>query len=479
MNTPSRSLGPDPRVAVALEFLHALGGVLALPWHALRFAFARDRWRSSVRHALDAPIGIPAGSRTAAEVPHRDSSPAATQNCWFLSSAEPSGEIHALSFAHHLNAGPAAPPLIGFGGQRSSDAGIEIVGDPVSQARMGLGVVGALPFYLRLLTAAARAFRERRPSVLVMVDSPALHLPLARIAKRYGVPSVHFVTPQYWGWAPWRVRGYARAVDRALAILPFEPTWFREQGVQVELVGHPLQDALEQVPRKPSDPNGNRLVILCGSRGSVIDRNLPWMLPIAQELAEQHPGLELVLPQSEDRHIERIREHLRAAGAIDQVRVEVGQLHESIAGARAALSVSGTVLLDLLHHRIPTVVVYRLTSRVEAWLGRHALLVPYFSSINLLAGEEACPEFSFLGDGPREAVTLALKGLWEAGAARDNCVAGLERAAERLGPPGAVPRAVAVAWNFAGSAPSGAAPGPLGGPSEEIQETVKGAPAGE
>ncbi len=466
-SAPSRLRGPDPRWAVALELLRSAWGVVLLPWHALRFAMDRPRWRRGVQQALEAQA---AGERA---IEARSDFPATTPpGPWFLSSAEPSGEIHALSFVRELRRRGTPPELIGFGGERSAREGIELVGDPVSQARMGLGVVGALPFYLRLLTSAARAFRERRPAVLVMVDSPALHIPLASIARRYGVPSVHFVTPQYWGWAPWRVRGYARSVDRALAILPFEPHWFRDQGVDVEFVGHPLQDALAAVPSEPSREDGQRLLLMCGSRGSVIDRNLPWMLPLALGLAEREPGLEIVLPQAEERHVERIRGHVEALGAGDRVRIEVGDLHGSLAGARAALSVSGTVLLDLLHHRIPTVVVYRLTSALEAWLGRHALLVPHFSSINLLAGAEVCPEFSFLGDGPQEQVAQALADLWRPGPAREACAAGLERAAARLGPPGAVPRAVDAATRVALGGPSGPN-------SREFDETLKALPGRE
>ena len=48
---------------------------------------------------------------------------------------------------------------------------------------------------------------------------------------------------------------------------------------------------------------------------------------------------------------------------------------------------SGTILLDLLHHRLPTVVVYRLKRRWMAALQDRALTVPYFASTNLLAGE--------------------------------------------------------------------------------------------
>src|SRR5438874_10358663 len=108
------------------------------------------------------------------------------------------------------------------------------------------------------------------------------------IAQRYGVRTVHFVTPQYWAWAPWRVHAYARTVDRALSILPFEPAWFARRGVRVAHVGHPLLDELE-LSRSPPDSMGTaraptsgsparELVLLPGSRAGVIARNLPWML---------------------------------------------------------------------------------------------------------------------------------------------------------------------------------------------------------
>jgi lipid-A-disaccharide synthase len=133
------------------------------------------------------------------------------------------------------------------------------------------------------------------------------------------------------------------------------------------------------------------------------------------------------------------------ANASSWTRLEIGDLHGVLARARCALSVSGTILLDLLHHDLPAVVVYRLDSGAEVWLKDHLLTVPWFSSVNLLAGEEIYPEFCFHGDGPRDRVGDALRRCYNDAAWREHCRAGLVRARARLGPPGACDRAAAHA----------------------------------
>ena len=100
------------------------------------------------------------------------------------------------------------------------------------------------------------------------------------------------------------------------------------------------------------------------------------------------------------------------AGASDWVQSRVGQACTQLAGARAhsAFSVSGTVLLDLLHHRLArrwSCTGYRTGARAGPTV--HFLTAPYFASVNLLAGrDQAYPEFCFHGEGPRDAVRAAL-----------------------------------------------------------------------
>src|SRR5262249_50987267 len=155
------------------------------------------------------------------------------------------------------------PRLVGFGSARLEAAGVEIAGNPIERAQMGFsGIASSLPYYTALLRDAATKLRDERPHVCLAIDSPARHVPLMHISARYGVPTRHFVTPQYWGWAPWRVRGYRDAVDRALSILPFEPRWFARRGVDVAHVGHPLLDELARVTPRVAERARGELVLL-------------------------------------------------------------------------------------------------------------------------------------------------------------------------------------------------------------------------
>lgn len=445
MGAEAKASGPAPAAAVGIELARALGGLLLLPGR-----LALDLARRDARRAeLLAELGR--------EHPLRPARPAA----WprgrplrvMISCAEASGEIHGrsllLALRRHLAELDQPPPeVLALGGPRLAAEGARLVARPVEAAAMGFGAARALPYWLGVLRDATRALADARPDVLVPVDSPALHLPLARIAARYGVPSVHFVTPQYWGWAPWRVGPYARAMTRALSILPFEPEWFARRGVRVEHVGHPLLDALAGIEATRPPADSRTLVLLAGSRRATIERNLPWMLERVAELAPRLPGLAVEILQEDPAGARLARELVASSPLAGDVAVVEGPIHPHLATARAALSVSGTVLLDLVAHRLPTVVLYRLGRRTE-WARRRLLVAPWFASVNLLAGRELLPEFAFAGDGPRGEVASALERCYNGDAWRAACMAGLDEVAQRLGPPGAAQRAAAAVLEVA------------------------------
>ncbi len=436
----SRRKTLGPRTAVALEALRALGaGVLLLP-RTLVYLLRRRRLVAELAGDLSEPAEV-----EAAPPPTLPDRPLRV----FLSCAEPSGEIHAVRVAGALRAELAGRrfQLVGLGGERLRSAGVETLADPLERAAMGSDVLKSLPFYLRLLTSVARSWRESPPDVCLFVDSPALHVPMAHMAKRYGIPVAHLATPQYWGWAPWRVRGYRRAVDLALSILPFEPSWFRRHGVRVAHVGHPLLDSPAFDQEATTPPVDGPLLLLPGSRSSVIARNLPWMIATASRLRLSRPHTRVVLPHGRAELRPEIEAIVKASGASDWIEVDTGELHETLAKGSAALSVSGTVLLDLLHHRLPTVVVYRVPSGWKRFLARHLLTVPWFASVNLLAGHELLPEFLIRGQGEsaEREVCEELLACYKDGPRRSERIAGLDEARKRLGPRGATLRAARFA----------------------------------
>ena len=433
--------GPDPRAAVRLELARTALSMAAVPWHVLTFLVRRGALRREIASDLRQPAAIDDPP------PHRRSSRPLRV---FLSCAEPSGELHASNFLRELKSIDPGVTVAGLGSRRFADAGVVTLADPVQRATMGFrGVLGSLPFYVDVLERSAAHFRDARPDVAVLVDSPALHVPLGRIARRYGVPVLHFVTPQHWAWAPWRASGYARSVDRALTILPFERAWFARRGVPVAHVGHPLLDELASVPHALDPDASSTIAVLPGSRSGVIDLNLPWMLAVLKAFRVERPEVNVVVVQAGDRHVARIGAHIAEAGAGEWARVETGDLHGSLSRARAAFSVSGTVLLDVLHHRLPTVCIYRVANRRGVLIYRQALITPFFASINLLAAREVVSEFCFHGRGPFETARHAIERIYSDGAYRLESRRALDVAADRLGPPGASRRAALHALELA------------------------------
>jgi len=458
--------GPPPALAVAFEFVRALAGLLVAP---LRFAYhacvARGR-RAEVEELLARSAAEGGGGAT--PIPALDAAALADAASdgglrVFVSCAEVSGEIHGRRFVERLRERAAAvgapePSFTGLGGERSREVGVATVGDPVSRSAMGFGVVLAIGFYVKLLVAAARHLRATRPQVMVCVDSPALHVPLGRLARRYGVPVVHFVTPQYWGWAPWRVGGYRSAVDLGLSILPFERAWFERRGVPTAHVGHPLLDRLASVPARDEPLDDGPIALMPGSRSGVIGRNLPWMLETLAGASADSPlaRARFVVALGRADLEPLVREIVDASAIADRVEVRVGDLHEVLGACSAALTVSGTVVLDVAHHLLPMVVLYRLGHAFEVALVGRLLTVPHFASVNLLAGREVVPEFGFAGDGPRAEVRARLEELVRPGAAREACIAGLRDAVRAAGDHLAVERA--AAWALAVAAGRGEIP---------------------
>lgn len=428
--------GSGARRAVAGEIARAAGNALGMPFRAAGYLLRKQALRRALAVDLESAASV-------AEAPAPRAMPARPLRL-FVASAEPSGEHHAVHLIRALRSelahlGAPAPEILALGGAATRAEGVETLGDPLARAAMGLDPLRSLPFYARLLTHTGEALARFRPDLCVPVDSPALFVPLARITRRAGLRNVHFVAPQYWAWAPWRVRAYRDAFERALTILPFEPAWYARHGMATLHVGHPALDGLPPAP-PPDDPRRTTLVLLPGSRSSVVARNLPWMLARAAELRARHPGLEVVLPHSRAERRAELEALLREAGA-DWVRLAVGALHAELGRARAALSVSGTVLVDLLHHRLPAAVIYRVDGAFGASVAGQILTVPWFSPVNLVARRAVYWEACFHGEGPRAECLAHLERALFDDAFRTRNRAELEAVAARLGPSGAVARA--------------------------------------
>ncbi|MDP6940460.1 MAG: lipid-A-disaccharide synthase [Planctomycetota bacterium] len=314
----------------------------------------------------------------------------------FISCGDASGEAHTLRILKELQNRNPEVTAVGFGSQKLKDAGLDCW-EPLADLNvMGFRDVAAqLPLFFRCVYRFAKELHQNPPDVVLLVDYPGLNRHLLRIAKRANVPVVDFVAPQLWGWAPWRIEDFKKA-DRLLTILPFEEDWYRKRGAKPVYIGHPLGDSMES-PSVEEIPVPNEILehsdwvgLLPGSRRREIRQNLPLLLEAAELLQKENPKTRFVLPLNRDSAWE-VADSLLSSSSV-QILPAPGSFYSVLPHLKAAWVASGTASLEVAARGVPTVVVYRVESRLGDWMARHALAVPHIGSLNLIAGRKLVPE---------------------------------------------------------------------------------------
>ncbi len=289
--------------------------------------------------------------------------------------------------------------FIGMAGPAMLEAGCVALAHIEQLSVMGLvEVLRAYPRLRRLRDELGTRLVAARPAVLVGIDVPDFNLGLERRLKRAGIATVHYVCPQAWAWRPGRARHLSAAVDKLLALLPFEETFFAGHGVACRFVGHPLADALPLEPDRAAARaelgivRGPSLVaLLPGSRGQEIARLAPAFAAGVAALRQVRGELAVVACAAHAGQIDRLRRAVSGAAPGLKVDYLHGRARELLSAADVALVASGTATLEAMLCRAPMVVGYRLAP-LSYHIIRRMISIPRIALPNILAGEDLVPE---------------------------------------------------------------------------------------
>ena len=362
---------------------------------------------------------LAAGEATTAPAPPPPAAAAAAapdrEVTLFLAAADPSGETHALRLVDQLVEQQVPIHWLGLGGRRLEEAGVELLADLTSRPVMGfLPVLRRIPFFCGAFARTLACLERERPDLVILVDSPALNLVLGREARRLGLPTLYYICPQLWGWAPWRLKSFARAASAALCIFPFEPPLFRAAGVHAGFSGHPVADTIAAAPPpRPAPESGSTptLALLPGSRPGDIALHLPLMVRAAALLRQEGRRFRAVVAQADPRRRAEIVEMLRRLPGGEEIETSP-DLAQVLGRARLALVKSGTGSLETALRGVPNIVLYVVGSSLLRAAARRLLTVPWFASANLIAGKEVVPELLLLRGEARRLYAETQK-LWD------------------------------------------------------------------
>jgi lipid-A-disaccharide synthase len=308
-----------------------------------------------------------------------------------LACGETSGDLYGAELVRNLDL--PALSVFGLGGDRLASEGMTLFAHTRDLAVVGLVEVLAHLGRLRSIFQALLAEADRDPpAAAVLIDYPDFNLRLARELKARKIPVVYYVSPQLWAWRRGRIRQIQQAVSRMLVIFPFEEALYREAGVSVTFVGHPLVDLVSRPPdpsaflrRHGLDPSREVVALLPGSRPREVAHNLPPLKGAVERLRRKRGDLQFTLAAAPG--LSEASSELSSLG----VRVIPDETPAVLASATLALVASGTATVEAALLGTPMVVVYRLSPLTYA-LGRPFVRVPHFAMVNLIAGREIVPE---------------------------------------------------------------------------------------
>jgi lipid-A-disaccharide synthase len=390
----------------------------------------------------------------------------AIERRFLIVAGEASADAHAARMIQNLEQ-LGTTRVRGVTGPALAAAGAERVVDMNELAVIGFsGVVARLP---RILTAYRRLLAESetfRPDAAVLVDSPGFNFRLGPALKKRGVRVFYYIAPQVWAWHPERAHAMSRWVDRLAVVFPFEEPLFREAGVAVRFVGHPLLDALETERDEAGfraelgvAPQDRVLGLLPGSRRQEIRHHLPAMLETARRLSQTRPDLATVVPLAPGLALDELAAAgvegvaggsgpvlgARAAG-LPRLKVVAGRTRAVQAFATACAVASGTATLECALFGTPLVIVYR-TGALNYALARRLVRLPRIGLPNVISGEEVAPEL-LQGDLTAPRLAGLLEPLLDDPASRDRARARLRGVREKLGAPGASRRTAELLWEM-------------------------------
>lgn len=289
----------------------------------------------------------------------------------------------------------------GIGGPRMEAAGCEVWYPHTALALRGYAeVLVHLPLLLRIRRDVFRRLCAANAPLFIGVDAPDFNLGLEARLKRRGMRTIHYVSPSVWAWRRERIGRMARSADHLLVLFPFEPPLYRDAGIEVSFVGHPLAaTAATSTSRREArellkfEIGAPVFALLPGSRMSELLMHSELLLKTAAALADARPQARFVVPlvsRTAREYFERVQYRLQLETL--SLKLLYGHAADALRAADVGIVASGTATLEAALARCPHLVFYRVHP-VTAQIVKRKLLLPYVGLANILAGRFVAPEF--------------------------------------------------------------------------------------
>jgi lipid-A-disaccharide synthase len=312
---------------------------------------------------------------------------------YYIIAGEASGDLHGSHLIRELKTLDPDAEFRCYGGDLMQREGAHIVRHVSDLDFMGFWEIFVnLRTILGMIRECKEDIAAYRPNAVILIDYPGFNLRIAEFARKAGYKVFYYVSPQIWAWKQGRIYKIKRNVDRLFVILPFEKEFYARFGFEVDFVGHPLLDSIENFrsaempPVKSGDVSGGKplIALLPGSRKQEVKRILPVMLKVAESFDERY---RFVIAGSTSVSEPFYRKII----GDQQIHICFEKTYELLMQAEAALVTSGTATLETAIFNVPQVVCYK-ANPISFLIAKRLVRLKYISLVNLIMDKPVVKE---------------------------------------------------------------------------------------
>ena len=315
---------------------------------------------------------------------------------YYIIAGEASGDLHGSNLIKELVSLDEAADIKCWGGEKMEAAGAKLVKHYSELAFMGfVEVIINLRTIFRNLAFCKKNITEFKPDILILIDYPGFNLRIAKWAKSNGYKVIYYISPQVWAWKESRVKSIKNNVDRMLVILPFEKEFYKKWHYEVDYVGHPLVQVIDEFIAEelkinetdnicPSQNKSPLIALLPGSRQQEILKKLPVMLQVTKHFPQYH-FVVAKAPGIQDNFYDKLLEPYQNVSAV------IDKTYSLLSVAKAALVTSGTATLETALFNVPEVVCYK-GNNISFQIAKRLVKIKYICLVNLIMNKEVVKE---------------------------------------------------------------------------------------
>lgn len=302
---------------------------------------------------------------------------------YYIIAGEASGDLQASYLIKALREEDADADIRGFGGELMQQQGMELVKHYKDMAFMGFEqVVLNLRTILKNIKSCKEDIQAFQPDVLILVDYPGFNLKIAKWAKENNIRVYYYISPKIWAWNQKRVHKIKSIIDKMFVILPFEKEFYKKFDYDVDFVGHPLVDIINDHNQLPFSEfvanngleNKPIIAILPGSRKQEIKK----MLHLMMTVSKSYTDYQFVIAGAPSIPLTYYEQFVGKS-----MPVLKDQTYHLLNHAKAAIVASGTAALETALFKVPEVVCYK-TDRIFFEIAKRVILIDYISLPNLI-----------------------------------------------------------------------------------------------